>query len=1163
MYCDFFGLRLLPFEDQADTQFFYPTGECEEALAALDYEIHHGTGLGLLIGETGTGKTLLLRTLLLRLQKSDQAVVVTWPASGTMDLVRQCCKGFGVTLPSSQSQSRCLNRLRRHLGRYAATGNRSILIVDQAENLSPDNIAQLATLAELCVDRGGLLTIILAAQPLVRALLDRPEFARIRQQLFGERTLSPLTPKETSEYIRHRLQIAGAGDTRLFDDRAISLIHEISEGIPRLINRISNATMLVAYSAQTPCISRTTVEEATARTTVCERTVAARDLGLATIGEGVAPWLSILVPPDQVASSVEAPTPQDPIEPSVASANIPGQEDFDDPWSDANAVIGASIADGECAAFSGESLSVSPNKGTFLLARLERATARAERVTTSNEASLARLAAVEKNVASFIGRGERLNSSLAPALQQKIEAFDGMERRILDLAAQAERHTSDVESRLVRVSEIAAQSEDSARRVERACTLGGDVEARLTAFAERLADKADEVQHRVTTLMSSIQATEATQTRLAALVEQAASVSRSSEESVAAIRSQIRTTVEEGERELQRRSNTEIERCERQIHERAMVCERVGQVTAEKARVKLESLLQHTCADAESTIERQRTAAHETTVAIQAKVDLLLQRVSTTTIEADDKLNALAIALERTIAEGQQAQQRLAADSLERHRVALGDQFQAVRNNAQEVVDALQGRLDANMLHLTSATAEAERSLECITAPLKAAMAEGERLEKQLTESLPRRCRGDFDSLLEQFRTTLSGELASMQQAAAEAVDSAKSRLDGVLGHVSSATTDAERVANDLTAKLKTTVDEPARHGAQLIQEIRTTGERIAAIQQQVASSLIEIGIGCERVTAARAQAGECEQIAAASEGCRAAARQIQAVVSSASQVHDALQGLVAHADEKVGRLSSHHAAASLILDRLSSANLAGHQSVERQQALCNDASAASERLAAKIASSACVLETERAQLRDLAASADSLGERIGALYGNTSEIETRIADCMLGPSTITERAQAQAAQLEQVCLAVRKVFANLAEETLKAQHQTEAMRSTSEDANERLAELVAETDRATRTLHEWVEEALRTQSRLEQTLGECPSIRQTHPTETVRRLSRSGGSRAPMVGETAGGWPLDLARPDVDAPPVEGRVAKPPSRAEEIARLISEAKRQEAVSSA
>ena len=122
MYANHFGLRCLPFEDRADVQFFFPTAASEEAVAAMEYEAHYGKGMALILGESGTGKTLLIRTLLQRLNATDHSVIVTWPASGGMDLARECCKGFGVSLPSKPSRDRQLDRLARHLTRTAADG---------------------------------------------------------------------------------------------------------------------------------------------------------------------------------------------------------------------------------------------------------------------------------------------------------------------------------------------------------------------------------------------------------------------------------------------------------------------------------------------------------------------------------------------------------------------------------------------------------------------------------------------------------------------------------------------------------------------------------------------------------------------------------------------------------------------------------------------------------------------------------------------------------------------------------------------------------------------------------------------------------------------------------------------------------------------------------
>ncbi len=1387
MYCNFFGLRSHPFEDRADAQFFYPTAEGEETLAAMVYEIQYGTGLGLLIGEAGTGKSLLIRALLQRLQNSDQTVVVTCPPSGAMDLIRECCKRFGVTLPSSHHEPRRVSRLRRHLGRSAGAGHRSILILDQAENLSPSNMAQLATLADLSGERGKLLTILLAAQPHVRSLLDRPEFARIRQQLFGERMLSPLSETDTRAYIRHRLRIAGVGDADLFDDRAIALIHEISGGIPRLINRICNAAMLTAYGAETPCITRAIVEEATMRPTVRERALEARELGLAATGDGGAPWRN--TPQPNEAEDRRA--AEDPYESSVADVDIVDDDGVDESWAIADGSSGASIADAGYEGSNGVPPRSGPSSSTVLLARLERATARAERMTTTTEASLTRLAAVEKHLGSLVEHADRITEVLSPSVQGKIEALERAERRVAAIASQADQQVNEVESRLGQASGVVTQTEDSARRAERACELANDVESRLTAFAERLADKAEEVQQRVSVLMNGVQTTEDAQARLARVIEQATCVTQASEDAVHTVRAQVQAAVDESEREFRRRADAEMERCQRQTQERIKSFERPVLSILEKTQGKVDALLQRAAAataDGDSAIERHRSAARETMETAQTRVDALLERLSTAAADADDKTNGLTAALQRTITDSEQARQRITAESVER------------------IVKAGQAKLDEVLQHAASAAADVERRVEAVTAPLKAAIVEGERFEKQLSDVLPRRCREEFDALLDGFRTSLREDAASLEQSAQETVQSAQARLDGVLRHVSAAAIDAEQSVEPLTAKLQAAIEDGERRaqefsetlprrcreeietmaatatarlqqaerqfgtlltrhtdaqstlsalstdaatrvaelvetvrttaatvddlaakaqpltrpladavqrGERLLREVEASGERVTALHQKVAASLVDIGIGCERMAAARAQFGDHEQLAATYERCEAAAKQLNAVIASAGQLHDALQGLVAHADEKADRLGSHHAAASHILDRLSAANVTGHQVVERieksghvaddsaakvqaqidrlaqdalslhtmteaatkqledghkeaaalltnltassasgthlgeelgrrieqareqteqvtqsagqagrlvdrlseithtltaarevgaslhetveearlltdrlsaigeeavprctalgensaaaqglierQEQLREEADSAAERLAGQLAAAADFAEANQGLLRDFTTHADSLRERIDELARNAADMEARLAVLAAGPTAIVESAQTQAAQLEKVCAAVRKIFANLSEATLKAQRQTEELKGAGADTAGRLTQLTVETERATRTLHVWLEEAVRTQSRLEQTLTECPSIRQTHPTETVRRLSHAASPFARIAADGAAGGLQVLAEPAVAATAIESKITKTPTRAEEIARLIKEAKREEA----
>jgi general secretion pathway protein A len=216
MYTASFGLRCSPFEDRADAAFFFPAAQHEEAIAAMQYEVQHGDGVALILGETGTGKTMLIRSLSRRLSELDKVVILTVPSSGTVDILREACKGFGVSLPSSLQDARGLVRLRRHLSRNIREGSRPVLIIDQAEHLSPGDLNDIESLLEFQNDRGRLLRIVLAAHPRFRSLIEQPAFSRLRQLAFTEHRLSSLRESEVAQYIRHRLSMAAPRTPKFF-----------------------------------------------------------------------------------------------------------------------------------------------------------------------------------------------------------------------------------------------------------------------------------------------------------------------------------------------------------------------------------------------------------------------------------------------------------------------------------------------------------------------------------------------------------------------------------------------------------------------------------------------------------------------------------------------------------------------------------------------------------------------------------------------------------------------------------------------------------------------------------------------------------------------------------------------------------------------------------
>ncbi|MCH8242456.1 MAG: AAA family ATPase, partial [Planctomycetes bacterium] len=255
MYCNFLGLRCLPFEDRIDTRFLYLSATCNRLLESLEHDAHHERGVTPVFGDAGLGKTLLIRALVARLHASDHVAVVTCPRSGAVDILPEVGKGFGVTISPSEGAAQYTKRLRGQLVRNAQADHRSILIVDQFEELSEENLGAVSSLLELRNSAGPLLSVILFARPHARNKMNEPRFAALAQQYTRARTIAPLQLAETHAYIEHRLTIAGSADLGMFDEGAVILIHAASKGNPRLINQLCHATLLTAYRAEARGVS--------------------------------------------------------------------------------------------------------------------------------------------------------------------------------------------------------------------------------------------------------------------------------------------------------------------------------------------------------------------------------------------------------------------------------------------------------------------------------------------------------------------------------------------------------------------------------------------------------------------------------------------------------------------------------------------------------------------------------------------------------------------------------------------------------------------------------------------------------------------------------------------------------------------------------------------
>ncbi|MDH3915881.1 MAG: AAA family ATPase [Chromatiales bacterium] len=259
MYTSFFGLNEKPFSITPDPRYLFLSERHAEALAHLLYGVTESGGFIQLTGEVGTGKTTIVRSLLEQLPKDTEVALVLNPRLTPHEFLLAICEELHIplTIEERNSAKAIVDGLNRHLLDAHANGSRVVLIVDEAQNLSPDVLEQIRLLTNLETAKQKLLQIILIGQPELRQLLSRTDLRQLAQRITGRYHLEPLDPEETRAYIRHRLRVAGGGG-EIFNPGATSAIHHSARGVPRLINVICDRALLGAYSREQPRVSRLT-----------------------------------------------------------------------------------------------------------------------------------------------------------------------------------------------------------------------------------------------------------------------------------------------------------------------------------------------------------------------------------------------------------------------------------------------------------------------------------------------------------------------------------------------------------------------------------------------------------------------------------------------------------------------------------------------------------------------------------------------------------------------------------------------------------------------------------------------------------------------------------------------------------------------------------------
>ena len=304
MYQSYFGLTDAPFSIAPDPRYLYMSHRHQEALAHLLYGVNGGGGFVLLTGEVGAGKTTVCRCLLEQIPECCDVAYIFNPRQTVAELLSSICAEFGIDCPADNTSVKVfVDSINTYLLDAHARGRHTVLIIDEAQNLSADVLEQMRLLTNLETNERKLLQIILLGQPELAVMLARPELSQLAQRIIARYHLGPLTRQEVAAYVQHRLGVSGT-QRQLFPAALTGRLYRISGGIPRIINVLCDRAMLGAYVKGRDRVDRATLKQAAREVfpSPASRTRPLLAVLLISIVFAAVQYLSVVPPTAQVAA---------------------------------------------------------------------------------------------------------------------------------------------------------------------------------------------------------------------------------------------------------------------------------------------------------------------------------------------------------------------------------------------------------------------------------------------------------------------------------------------------------------------------------------------------------------------------------------------------------------------------------------------------------------------------------------------------------------------------------------------------------------------------------------------------------------------------------------------------------------------------------------------
>ncbi|MCH2185096.1 AAA family ATPase [Myxococcota bacterium] len=263
IYCEHFGLLRPPFELSPDPAFLFLGEAHREGLATLVYGVQSGKGFVMLTGEVGTGKTTLLHALLAQLDSNIHSAFIFNPRLEPLDFFRVLFEELEIE-PRGDTKAEYLLQLNDFLIERLRNNERTLLIIDEAQNLSAEMLEEIRLLSNLETSSSKLIQIMLVGQPELKEMLRRSDLRQLKQRIALSQHLRPFNESEMREYIENRLRKAGFTGRKLFRRDALKSLYRFSGGTPRLINSLCDGAMLLGFVRQKSLIEARMIEEVAA-----------------------------------------------------------------------------------------------------------------------------------------------------------------------------------------------------------------------------------------------------------------------------------------------------------------------------------------------------------------------------------------------------------------------------------------------------------------------------------------------------------------------------------------------------------------------------------------------------------------------------------------------------------------------------------------------------------------------------------------------------------------------------------------------------------------------------------------------------------------------------------------------------------------------------------